>query len=96
MGGGGGGGGWSDTDVHDVRHVRAVMHAGVANWRFPLKSKWRGNVPGIPGAYATHSFTYLARYPWFALHCSLFYCHGLTYIMTFKLGCEFLKSIKTT
>ena len=34
-----------------VRHARAVMHVGIANPR------WRGNVPGIPRACATHSFT---------------------------------------
>ena len=36
------------------------MHAGIANcW-----SRWRGNVPGIPGACATRNFTYLVRGPW--------------------------------
>ena len=40
-----------------VRHARAVMHVGIANpW-------WRGNVSDIPGAWATHNFTYLVRGP---------------------------------
>ena len=39
------------------RHARTVMHIGIAN---PL---WRGNVPGILGAWATRNFTYLARVP---------------------------------
>ena len=48
-----------------VRHARAVMHAGIANLRFPLKSAAGENVPGIPGACATCNFTYLVRGPWF-------------------------------
>ena len=50
-----------------VRHVldaRAVMHAGIINYRFPLKSAAGENVPGIPGACATCNFTYLVRGPW--------------------------------
>ena len=46
-----------------VRHARAVMHAGIANQRFPLKSAVGENVPGIPGACATCNFTYLVRGP---------------------------------
>ena len=45
------------------RHVRAAMYAGIANWQFPLKSAAGENVPGIPGACATHNFTYLVRGP---------------------------------
>ena len=40
-----------------VRDARAVMHAGIANYRFPLKSVLGENVPGIPGACATRNFT---------------------------------------
>ena len=40
------------------------MHAGIANYRFPLKSAAGENVPGIPGACATCNFTYLVRGPW--------------------------------
>ena len=47
-----------------VRHARAVMHAGIANYRFPLKSAAGENVPSIPGACATCNFTYLVRGPW--------------------------------
>ena len=47
-----------------VRHARAVMHVGIANLRFPLKSAAGENVPGIPGACATCNFTYLVRGPW--------------------------------
>ena len=46
-----------------VRDARAVTHAGIANWRFPLESVARENVPGIPGACAPRNFTYLARGP---------------------------------
>ena len=46
-----------------VRHARAVMHAGIVNYRFPLKSAAGENVPGIPGACATCNFTYLVRGP---------------------------------
>ena len=46
-----------------VRHARAVMHAGIANYRFPLKSPAGENVTGIPGACATCNFTYLVRGP---------------------------------
>ena len=46
-----------------MRHARAVMHAGIANYRFPLKSAAGENVPGIPGACATCNFTYLVRGP---------------------------------
>ena len=51
-----------------VRHARAVMHAGIANWRFPFKSAAGENVPGIPGACATRNFAYLARGPWTRNH----------------------------
>ena len=37
------------------------MHAGFANWGFPLRSAVGENVPGIPGACATRNFTYLVR-----------------------------------
>ena len=47
-----------------VRHARAVMHVGIANQRFPLKSAAGENVPGIPGACATCNFPYLVRGPW--------------------------------
>ena len=49
---------------HASRHVRAVMHAGIANQRFPLKSAAGENVPGIPGACSTCNFTYLVRGTW--------------------------------
>ena len=45
------------------RHARAVMHAGIANSRFPLNSAAGENVPGIPGACTTRNFTYLVRGP---------------------------------
>ena len=35
-----------------VRDARAMMHAGIANSRFPLNSDAGGNVPSIPGACA--------------------------------------------
>ena len=50
----------SDPGVHHgtrVTHVPGCMYVGIANPR------WRGNVPGIPGAYATRNFTYLVRGP---------------------------------
>ena len=46
-----------------VRRARAVMHAGIANQRFPLKTAAGENFPGIPGACATCNFTYLVRSP---------------------------------
>ena len=46
-----------------VRDARAVMHAGIANLRFPLRSAAGENVPGIPRACATCNFTYLVRGP---------------------------------
>ena len=53
-----------------VRHARAVMHVGIVNWRFPLRSAAGENVPGIPGACATCNLTYLVRGP----------CNNMTYI----------------
>ena len=41
-----------------MRHACAVMHVGIANQR------WRGNLPGIPGACATRNFRYLIRGPY--------------------------------
>ena len=63
-------------NVFPVRDARAVMHAGIANSRFPLNSAAGGNVPGIPGACATRDFTYLVRGPcsnpeWNALNRSV-------------------------
>ena len=46
-----------------VRHARAVMHAGIANSRFPLNSAVGENVPGIPGACTTRNFAHLVRGP---------------------------------
>ena len=51
----------SDPGMHPdtcVTHVPWYQLVGIANPR------WRGNFPGIPGACATRSFTYLARGPW--------------------------------
>ena len=42
-----------------VRDARAVMHVGIVDPR------WRGNVPGIPGACAIRNFTYLVRAPYY-------------------------------
>ena len=50
-----------------VRYVRAVLHAGIANWWFPLKSAAEENVPSFPGACTTCNFTYLIRGPWLLL-----------------------------
>ena len=44
--------------------ARAVMHAGIINKRFTLKSMAGENVLGIPDACATRNFTYLVRGPW--------------------------------
>ena len=62
----------SDPDMQSrhVRDARAVMHAGIANKRFSLKSAAGGNVPGIPGACATCNFTYLVRVPLNTLICN--------------------------
>ena len=40
----------SDPDMHydTCRDARAVMHAGIANWRFPLKSVARKTFPTFP------------------------------------------------
>ena len=46
-----------------VRDARAVMHAGIANWRFSLMSVAGKTFPGIPGACATRNCTYLVRGP---------------------------------
>ena len=64
-----------------VRHARAVMHAGIANYRFPLKSTAGENVPGIPGACATCNFTYLVRGP-----CTT------TYILGYVDKCQIYKA----
>ena len=55
----------SDPGMHHgtcVTHVPWCMPGSQTSgflWR-----RWRGNVPGIPGACATRNFTYLARGPW--------------------------------
>ena len=58
---------WSRHASRHVRDARTVMHAGIANWRFPLKSATGENVPGIPGACATRNFTYLIRGPFLSV-----------------------------
>ena len=52
------------------RHARAVMHVGIVNKRFLLKSAAGENIPGIPGACATRNFAYLVRGPWLLLPMS--------------------------
>ena len=55
----------SDSDMHHgtcVTHVPWSMPGSLTNgflWR-----QWRENVPGIPGACATHNLAYLVRGPW--------------------------------
>ena len=44
------------------------MDIGIANPR------WRGNVPGIPGACATRNFTYLTRGSWDSYHHYAWWC----------------------
>ena len=51
-----------DPDMHFGACVTHV-HAGIANWRFPVKSVVEKKVPGIPGSCATRNFTYLAIGP---------------------------------
>ena len=58
----------------------AVIHTGIADSRFPLKSV-AGKVPGIPGACATHNHTYLVRGLWI-LNCHIVHIHKI-------YGCEF-------
>ena len=57
----------SDPGMHHgtcVTHVLWCMSGS-------LNPRWRGNVPGIPGACATSNFTYLARGPWNSgFHCT--------------------------
>ena len=68
---------------HNSRHVRdarAVMHGGIANKRFPLKSVTGENVPDIPGACATHNFMYLVRGTWNnGIRCMPFYALVMLY-----------------
>ena len=56
----------SDLDMQHgtcVTHVPWCMPGSLTNDFF--WSRWRGkSAPGIPGACATHNFTYLARDPW--------------------------------
>ena len=47
----------NETASQQSWHARAVMHVGITD------SRWRGNVPGIPGPCATHHFTYPTRGP---------------------------------
>ena len=66
------------------------MHAGIANYRFPLKSEAEENVPGIPGACPTRNFTCLVRG---LCRCS-FYERGIS--ITFKLRFWVTYCIHTT
>ena len=55
----------SDPDMHHgtcVTHVPWCMPGSLTSGF--LWIRWRGNVPGIPSACATHNFTYLVRSPW--------------------------------
>ena len=63
----------SDPDMH---HGMCVTHVP---WYIPGSltssfrwSRWRGNVPGITVACATHNFAYLVRGPWLPLMERLF------------------------
>ena len=71
-----------------VRHARAVMHAGIANYRFPLKSAAGENVPGIPGACATCNFTYLVRGPWNHLCSMLWWFEHVTELLWHVQQCD--------
>ena len=53
----------------DMRHDTCVTHV---QWCMPrsltggfLWSRWRGNVPGNPGACTTRNVSYLIRGPWY-------------------------------
>ena len=54
----------SDTDMHHDTCTRPVPWCmpGSLNSGYFL-NRWRGNVPGIPGACATRNFIYLVRGP---------------------------------
>ena len=75
---------------HASRHVhdaRAVMHATIANWRFPLNSAAGEN---IPCACATCNFTYLVRGPWhYIMNCYIY----MTLLWIFVPVYQFLLSI---
>ena len=82
----------SDPGMHHgtcVAHVPWCMSGS-------LTRDGRKNVPGIPGACATHNFTYLARGPWtmnnelyFMLFISLLYETHVTPMMTSSNGIIF-------
>ena len=65
------------VSVPDMHHSTCVTHVP---WCMPgslttgfFWNRWRGNVPGIPGACATRNFTYLVRGLWL---CDTLYCCG--------------------
>ena len=64
----------SDPEMHHgtcVTHVPWCMPKSLTSGL--LWSRWRENVPGIPGASATHSFTYLVRGPWAHIRASVWF-----------------------
>ena len=67
--------GMSETFSPSARVRDPDMHRGTCMthvpWCLPgsltsgfLWSRWRGKVPGIPGAFVTRNFTYMLRGPW--------------------------------
>ena len=64
-----------------VRHAHAVMHAGIANWQFPLRSVTEKTFQ----ACATHSSTYLVRGSY--MTCSLVrFAHLFTRYIVLSIG----------
>ena len=52
-----------------VRDARAVMHVGIANWRFPLKSVAGNTFPAFP----VHAQPAILRI-WWEAHCLILCC----------------------
>ena len=73
----------SDPDKH---HARAVMHSGIANQQFPLKSMAGKTIPTFPA----HAQPAIIRI-WQEAHAVIMYCHsstGSTSLLSFLIDAK--------
>ena len=70
-----------------------MLQAGIANQQFLLKSAAGKSFPGIPGACATRSFTYLVRGPYSA---SLGYDHCFAVVCLLQVTLQHIENLIKT
>ena len=81
----------SDPDMHHDTCVTPGSLTSGFVW-----SQWRGNGPGIPGACATHNYTFLIKGPWELVSQQVLFLFYFWYSTDFYSSCRICMQIYVT